>query len=198
MKQNRLLIHTCCAPCLVGIYENIQNNLNEFGLNSMEQVNILWYNINIHPKVEYLKRKSTLKQYLKTVKKKGIFIDEYGIGEFIKVAKNLQDYGYRIRCEYCYKKRLEALYTYAKENGYTQVTTTLLISPYQNHDLIVNICKELENKYNIKFIYKDFRTLFREGQKRAKELGLYRQKYCGCIFSKKEGAKANEKKRIKK
>lgn len=198
MIKNSLLIHSCCAPCLVGVYEYINENPNEFEINSIEDVDILWYNINIHPNKEYQKRKKTLKEYLKLIGKKGIFIDEYGKKEFLEVVKNLENYGYSIRCEYCYYKRLEKLFSYAKENNYDKVTTTLLISPYQKHDLIINICKKLEDKYKVKFIYKDFRPIFRLGQNRAIDLGLYRQKYCGCIFSKKEGGKTNEKKQAKK
>lgn len=181
--NNKLLIHACCAPCLVGVYEYITLNLNEFEINSSENIDILWYNINIQPKSEYEKRKETLKEYLKTINKKTIIIDEYNLQEFCKVAVNTSEYGFIDRCEYCYKKRLEKLFLYASNNGYNSVTTTLLISPYQKHERIISICRELQNKYNIKFIYKDFREFYRKGQLRAKELGLYRQKYCGCVFS---------------
>lgn len=69
------------------------------------------------------------------------------------------------------------------------VTTTLLISPYQKHDKIIEVCKKLEKEHGVKFVYKDYRPYFREGQTKARELGLYRQKFCGCIFSIDEGGK---------
>lgn len=186
--KDKLLIHACCGPCLVGVYENIQENLNEFDIDSMESVDILWYNINIQPRYEYEKRKETLIEYLNTVGKYPIIIDQYNLMEFAKVAMNPEDFGYKLRCEYCYRTRLKKLFEYAKENNYDSVTTTLLISPYQKHDMIIDICKEYEKIYNIKFVYKDFRLYFRQGQQRAKELEIYRQKYCGCIFSIDEGS----------
>jgi len=109
--------------------------------------------------------------------------------EFVKNSINFKELGYSMRCEYCYYSRLDKVFEYAKNNGYTMVTTTLLISPYQKHDKIIDVCKSLAEKYSVKFMYKDFRTLFRQGQNKARELGLYRQKFCGCIFSIDEGGK---------
>lgn len=105
------------------------------------------------------------------------------------MAVGYKDLGYSSRCEYCYTVRLEKVFEYAKQNGYTMVTTTLLISPYQKHDKIIEVCEALSKKYDVKFLYKDYRPMFRAGQLRAKELGLYRQKFCGCIFSIDEGGK---------
>lgn len=73
-----------------------------------------------------------------------------------------------------------------KENGYDAFTTTLLVSPYQNHEAIIEVANELAEKYGIEFVYRDFRVGFREGQAKARELGLYMQKYCGCIFSEQD------------
>lgn len=188
-NNERLLVHACCAPCLVAVYEDIANNLDEFGISSKEDFDIIWYNTNIHPRIEYEKRRETLREYLQIVGKDGIFMDEYNMYEFVKNAVNFKELGFSVRCEYCYYSRLKKVFEYAKENGYTAVTTTLLISPYQKHDKIIEICKRLETETGIKFLYKDFRPLFRQGQNRAKELGLYRQKFCGCIFSIDEGGK---------
>ena len=89
------------------------------------------------------------------------------------------------RCvKYCYRVRLEQTAKYAKENGYDTFSTTLLISPYQNHEALIEVAKTMAEKYGIEFLYRDFREGFREGQNKARELGLYMQKYCGCIFSK--------------
>ena len=87
---------------------------------------------------------------------------------------------------YCYYVRLEQTAKYAKENGYTAFSTTLLVSPYQNHDALVEVAKMMAKKYDIEFLYRDFRVGFREGQAKARELGLYMQKYCGCIFSEED------------
>ena len=187
--NNRLLVHACCGPCLVGVYEDIETNYKEYGLQSMEDIDVMWYNINIHPRAEYDRRKDTLKELLDIKNKKGIFLDEYNLMKWSKSAVNFEEQEYSCRCQFCYTSRLERVFQYANENGYTHVTTTLLISPYQKHDLICEVCKKLEIKYSVKFLYKDFRPLFRSGQARAKEIGLYRQKYCGCIFSIDEGGK---------
>ena len=75
---------------------------------------------------------------------------------------------------------------FAKENGYDAFTTTLFVSPYQQHDKIKKICEEIAHKYDIKFLYRDFRPGFKEGQNKARELELYMQKYCGCVFSEED------------
>ena len=187
--KDKLLVHACCAPCLVAVYEDIENNFTEYNLESIKDMDVIWYNINIHPKHEYEKRKETLKEFLDIKNKQGIFLDEYNLMSWTKDAINFKENGFRLRCEYCYTSRLEKVFEYAKANGYTAVTTTLLISPYQKHDIICDVCNKLAIKHGIKFLYKDFRTMFWAGQHRAKDLGLYRQKYCGCIFSIDEGGK---------
>jgi hypothetical protein len=141
-----------------------------------------WYNPNIHPFIEYKNRLEALKQYSKMIDLEVIYNDIYGLRDFTtNVINDLNN-----RCDYCYRSRLESTAKYAKENGFDAFSTTLLISPYQQHDKIKDICNELSIKYDIKFIYKDFRTNFKEGQNKAREIGLYMQKYCGCIFSEEE------------
>lgn len=112
-----------------------------------------------------------------------IFEEEYGLQSFCKnVIGDLEH-----RCtNYCYRVRLEQTAKYAKEHGYDHITTTLLVSPYQNHEAIIETGKEIANYYGLTFLDRDFRVGFRKGQEKAKELGLYRQKYCGCIFSEEE------------
>ena len=93
---------------------------------------------------------------------------------------------YASRCEMCYDIRLDNVARFASENGYDSICTTLLVSPYQQHDVISRIAKEKASIYGIEFSYYDFRPGFREGQNMARDIGLYRQKYCGCIFSLEE------------
>ena len=88
--------------------------------------------------------------------------------------------------QYCYRIRLEQAAKYAKENGYDAFTTTLLVSPYQDHETLQKVGEEMAEKYDIEFLYRDFRPGFREGQNEARELGLYMQKYCGCVFSEED------------
>jgi predicted adenine nucleotide alpha hydrolase (AANH) superfamily ATPase len=90
------------------------------------------------------------------------------------------------RCYYCYSLRLEAAARLAKKSGFDAFSTTLLYSKRQKHDLIVSIAREASQKHGIDFLYRDFRTGWSEGQRQARELGLYRQQYCGCIYSEME------------
>jgi len=170
----KLLLHTCCAPCSIYCIQKLRED-------DIEPV-VYWYNPNIHPFMEYKARRDTLEQYTKSIGVEAIFEEEYGLRTFCKnVIENLQN-----RCGYCYRARLEKTVQYAKENGYDAFTTTLLISPYQNHEKIIKTGEELEKEYGITFYYKDFRDGFRQGQNKARELGLYMQKYCGCIFSEED------------
>jgi predicted adenine nucleotide alpha hydrolase (AANH) superfamily ATPase len=187
--MEKILVHACCAPCLCAVYEDIENNLKEYNLKSISDFDVIWYNVNIHPKVEYIHRMETLKQFLEFKGKQGIFLDEYNMHNFVENALKFKSLGYVMRCEYCYTVRLEKVFEYASQNGYTAVTTTLLISPYQKHEKIIEVCEKLSQKYGVKFLYKDYRPYFRHGQQIAKDMGLYRQKFCGCIFSIDEGGK---------
>ena len=168
----KLLLHTCCAPCSVYCIDS----LREEGI----EPTVYWYNPNIHPYMEYKARRDCLKEYTKNINVQAIFEENYGLDEFCKnVIGDLEN-----RCSnYCYRVRLEQTAKYAKENGYDSFSTTLLVSPYQKHDVIIKVAEEMAIKYNVKFLYRDFRIGFREGQNKARELGLYMQKYCGCVFS---------------
>ena len=167
----KLLLHTCCAPCSVYCIQKLRKD-------NIEPV-VYWYNPNIHPYMEYKTRRDTLKEYTKSIGIKAIFEENYGLRDFCKNVINDLDN----RCQYCYRIRLERAVQYAKENGYDAFCTTLLISPYQNHEKLKQTGEELEKEYGIHFYYQDFREGFRQGQNEARELGLYMQKYCGCIFS---------------
>ena len=168
----KLLLHTCCAPCSVYCIKSLRKE----GI----EPTVYWFNPNIHPYIEYKTRRDTLKEYTKSINVNAIFEENYGLKEFCKnVVQDLNN-----RCKnYCYPVRLEQTAKYAKENGYTHFSTTLLVSPYQNHDAIIEIAQNIAKKYDIQFLYRDFRVGFREGQNEARELGLYMQKYCGCVFS---------------
>ena len=168
----KLLMHTCCAPCSVYCIDTLRNEKIE--------PTIYWYNPNIHPYMEYKARRDTLKEYTKSIGVKAIFEEDYGLDKFCKnVVNDLEN-----RCvNYCYRVRMEQTVKYAKENGYDAFTSTLFVSPYQKHEELKKLCENLSKKYEIEFVYRDFRVGFREGQAKARELGLYMQKYCGCIFS---------------
>ncbi len=185
--MKKLLIHACCAPCFVYIENDLRNNGLLKDDNTYEKVEYtpIFYNPNIHPKVEYERRKNAFIKFCDMKNLNGIVLDEYDLNGFAKTV--VQDVGenkkYKIRCEYCYYKRLKKVFEYAKEHLYDVVSTTLTISPYQNHDIIKQVGKKLEEEFNIEFRYLDYRGHFREGQKMARELDIYMQKYCGCMFS---------------
>jgi predicted adenine nucleotide alpha hydrolase (AANH) superfamily ATPase len=169
------LLHTCCAPCSVKCIDSLaEENIRPA---------LFWYNPNIHPFTEYRERRDTLVKFAADSGLELLSDDEYGLRLFLRnmLADKAPE-----RCAYCYRLRLEKTAARAAEENYDWFSTTLLISPYQNHDLIRSIGEELGKIYGIKFLYRDFRPLFRAGQSKARELGLYMQKYCGCIFSEEE------------
>ena len=167
-------MHTCCAPCSIMCIETLRNEDIE--------PTLYWYNPNIHPFTEYKNRKNTLVEYAKQIACELIINNEYGLRKFISgIFPNFDN-----RCAFCYQIRLEETAKFAKENGYTHFTTTLLVSPYQNHGLIIKVAKEMAEKYGVEFLYRDFRPYFKEGQQKAREKELYMQKYCGCVFSEEE------------
>jgi len=170
----KLLLHICCAPCSVACIGNLRGE-------GIEPTGF-WYNPNIHPVREYRKRKNTLIEYARMVSLRLIIENEYGLRQFINHVYP----DYKARCAYCYACRMEETARYAAENGYDAFSTTLLISPYQKHELIKTTGEKMAAKYGTEFLYRDFRPYFQEGQEKAREAGLYRQQYCGCIFSEED------------
>lgn len=167
-----LLLHTCCAPCSVYCIDSLRKENIE--------PTVYWYNPNIHPYMEYKARRDCLKEYTKSIEINAIFEEDYGLDEFCKNVSNALN----TRCvNYCYPVRLRKTFEYAKQNGFDSVSTTLLYSIYQKHDFIKAYCEKLAKEYGIEFLYRDFRDGFWVGHDKARELGLYMQKYCGCIFS---------------
>ena len=147
---------------------------------------LFWYNPNIHPFTEYQNRKESLERLAREAGLLLIRKDEYGLRAFIKATfPDIEEAG-RKRCAICYRERLERTAAVALENGYDAFSTTLLISPYQDHETLKTIAALLMEQYGVQFLYRDYRPCFREGQRIAREKGFYMQKYCGCIFSEEE------------
>lgn len=177
----KLLLHVCCAPCSSYVLTYLCDYFD---------ITILYYNPNISPIEEYNKRLNEAKRLIKELNKDNIHIMEcdYENEEFEKIAKGLEDAPEGgIRCRKCYKLRIEKAAQFAKENNFDYFTTTLTISPLKNSQVLNQIGRELEEKYNINYLYSDFKK--REGYKTSiilsKKYNLYRQNYCGCIYSKK-------------
>lgn len=170
----KTLLHICCAPCSIACIEQ----LREDGIEPTG----LWYNPNIHPFTEYRARRNTLVDYAKSIGLELVVENEYGLRTFVQAVCNDIDH----RCSYCYRCRLEETAKYAVAHGFDSFTTTLLISPYQNRDLLCQTGEALAQQTGLRFLPYDFRPRFREGQQKARGLGLYMQKYCGCIFSEED------------
>lgn len=157
-----MILHTCCAPCALKCVEALRAE----GI----EPTLLWDNFNIHPYTEYNSRLESLKRFAEDEKLELIIGGGYGLRGFLNGTPDKPE-----RCGRCYRARLQ------NAARYGAFSTTLLISPYQNHELLREIGESLGN-----FVYRDFRPLFREGQRLARERGFYMQKYCGCIFSEEE------------
>jgi predicted adenine nucleotide alpha hydrolase (AANH) superfamily ATPase len=167
-------MHICCGPCT--IYP-----LKELRIQGHEVVGV-FYNPNIHPYQEYQKRRQTLNDYAAMAFLNVIWSENYPMEEFIRnIAFKEKE-----RCAYCLLARLKYTAELAIQEKYDGFTTTLLYSKYQKHDLIREIGENLSRELRIIFYYQDFRVGWPEGVKISKELGLYRQPYCGCIYSEKE------------
>lgn len=185
-KEKTLLLHACCAPCSSAVIETLGN---------IFKITILYYNPNITDEVEYKKRLNEIHEFIKKFKTKyeiTILDGRYNPNEFFDIAKGLENEKERgRRCYKCYSLRLEETAKIAKEKGFDYFTTTLSLSPYKNSNWINEIGKNLNDKYNINFLYSDFKK--KNGYKRSielsKEYNLYRQDYCGCIYSKRDSKK---------
>ena len=182
-KKPKLLLHACCAPCSSYVLEYLSEYF---------EITIYYYNPNIHPEKEYIRRRDELIKFLNEFKLKNkvnLVEETYNSFEYFDEIKGLEKLGEKSeRCYKCYKFRMEKAVKYAKDNNFDYFTTTLSISPHKNSDWINEIGSILENKYSIKYLYSDFKK--KNGYKRSlelsKEYGLYRQDYCGCIYSKQE------------
>lgn len=177
----KLLLHTCCAPCSVYCIKSLRKE----GI----EPTLYWYNPNIHPYAEYKARRDCLREYAELVNVELLEDDAYGLDDFVcntydKISTRCQ--------EYCYPKRLRQAFEFAKSEGFDAITTTLLYSIYQKHDFIKDLMMSLSAEYGIEFVYRDFRKGWQEGQDEARRIGLYMQKYCGCVFSEEESGIGRE------
>lgn len=159
----KILLHTCCGPCTT--YTNEWLAENNFAVTGF------FYNPNIQPQDEYEKRLAAMKSYADQVQLTVL----YEAKDTTTQAKN---------CPQCYQVRLLKTAQIAKQQGFDCFSTTLLISPYQKHDLLKELAQKIGDEIGVKFYYNDFRVGFRKSQQMARDLKLYRQKYCGCLVSK--------------
>ena len=173
MNEN-LLLHACCGPCAEYPLEVL---IDREGLKPL----LYFYNPNIHPRVEWRRR---LQNLLLVAEKRGLscLVEPDFAQEAWTNYDPVQNNGVS-RCQMCYQTRLAQTAAKAKALGIAQFTTTLLVSPYQDHAELIRQGEAAARLHGVEFLSRDFRPGFREGQKQAKEDGLYRQKYCGCLPS---------------
>ncbi|HLA50458.1 MAG TPA: epoxyqueuosine reductase QueH [Thermodesulfovibrionia bacterium] len=203
----KILLHICCSSCALYPVKIIREEGHDF--------TGFWFNPNIQPYEEYELRLNSLKALADRWRIDMIYnteetiqnpplppfakggnsgsptLEKGDIGGFLDENHKLKVENFQIskrpeRCTSCYKMRLEKTAEEAQRQGFDAFSTTLLISPYQDFEQIISIGSELAEKHNVIFYFRDFRQYFREAMAYAKEMGLYRQKYCGCIYSREE------------
>ena len=190
-EGSTLLMHACCAPCSSACLERLGNYFD---------ISILYYNPNITDKDEYLKRVEEIKKFISGFKTKypiKLIEGRYDPKEFFEIAKGLEDEPERgKRCFKCYKLRLEETAKVAEEKEFDYFCTTLTLSPYKNATWLNEIGEDLNNNYNSTYLYSDFKK--KNGYKRSielsKEFDLYRQDYCGCVYSLRDEIERKKKK----
>ncbi len=185
-EKPTLLLHSCCAPCSSAVLEQ---------LSEIFEITLFFYNPNIYPESEFVFRFEELGRLLKEMNLEHIEIDAlpYDNAEFESIAKGLEDLPEGgERCRGCYRLRLEKSIEYARKKGFDYVTTTLSISPHKNAQWLNEIGLELGEKYGVRYLCSDFKK--GDGYKRScalsAEYNLYRQNYCGCVYSKRMAEKA--------
>ena len=181
-EGTKLLLHACCAPCSSAVLEKLANFF---------EITIYYYNPNISDKKEYDKRVNELKRFVSefnTKYKVKVLEGEYEPEVFNEIVKGMEDLPEKSkRCYYCYELRIKDTARVAEKLNYPYFTTTLSLSPHKNANWINEIGKNQEKEFETTFLYSDFKK--EEGYKRSielsKEYNLYRQDYCGCIYSKR-------------
>lgn len=179
-----LLLHVCCAPCSSGVIDRIVKHF---------KITVLFYNPNISEKEEYLKRKEEFIKFNKAAKYNLNIIDcEHLSNDFLRATKGLENEPEGgLRCTECFKLRLNKTAQIAKKLHFDYFTTTLTVSPYKNSDLLNELGQEIGEKYGVKYLLSDFKKKngYLNSILNSEKFGLYRQDYCGCIYSKLEREK---------
>jgi len=181
-----LLLHVCCGPCLIYPARQLRNQNIAFSG--------YFFNPNIHPYQEFRKRLNTAIEYSRENNIDLIVDRDYGLKMFLRSIV----FNENKRCSLCYNLRLESTAKKAVESGFTLFSTTLLYSKYQNHKDLKQQGDKISQKYSVPFFYNDFREGWQQGIDASIEAGLYRQNYCGCIYSEQERFDNRYKKHIKK
>lgn len=178
-----ILLHACCAPCLVGPYQSLAGEGN--------QAAAFFFNPNVMPYREFRARLTAFKEYAAARHIPAICDENYSLEP---ILRRFLDRGDVPRCRICYDIRLRETARMAAEKGFDAFTTTLLVSPYQDHKAVCEAASAAADQFHVKFHYADWRPIFAQAHEEAKAQGLYMQTYCGCIFSEEERYRRREKK----
>ena len=170
----KLLLHACCGPCACYPAKALSGQGVDFTL--------LYYNPNIHPYKEFKHRLSALRELAEKQDYRLIIDKTYPLEECVKGMLEEPV----VRCGFCYRMRLRYAAKFAADHGFTAFSTTLLYSPYQKHELIVRAATAAAEEFGVDFYYQDWRPYYQEGVDISLALGLYRQPYCGCVFSERD------------
>lgn len=170
----KLLLHICCAPCSIYSWEYFSG--------AGYSLQGYFFNPNIHPYREFARRLKTLRTLGQSENWPVIFNETYPLEYFLRLTIDAE----AERCRCCYEMRLGETARYAKELGITNISTSLLLSPYQKHEMLKSAGERAADRAGVKFVYADLRPGFAQSMRKAKDYDLYRQDYCGCIFSERD------------
>jgi len=169
--MKKLLVHVCCAHCAAYTVEYWRQQGWEVGG--------FWYNPNIHPYTEHQSRLESMKTLAREIDLPLIVAGGYAMPEYFRQVAGHEEE----RCRYCFDLRLLLTAETARENGFDAFTTTLLISPHQKHDIIQEIGNKIAVEHGPEFLYADLRKRYSDSRHITKPMDLYRQQYCGCVYS---------------
>ena len=171
--KGKILLHICCAPCATAVLENLRSDGYD--------VTGFFYNPSIHPWKEFKRRLEALKEWAPSVDLPFVYQDDYPLENNIRMLLDGEN-----RCFSCFLDRMEKTAEQASENGIKLFTSTLSVSPYQNHELLMDAGEKASRLDGVEFLYRDFRSSYRRSIELSREAGIYRQPYCGCVFSERD------------
>lgn len=187
-SETTLVLHACCGPCTIEPYDALATQY--------ERVIVVYYNPNIHPAEEYQRRRDVLATYA----------HEHGI-EFVELEYDPAEWHERVgvfgddresRCYACYQLRLSRVAQWCAQLGHPALSTTLTVSPYQDPSAISRAGESAAAPDSLTYVARDFRERYPEATRRSREMGMYRQNYCGCVFSEAEAASDRERRRAER
>jgi predicted adenine nucleotide alpha hydrolase (AANH) superfamily ATPase len=171
VRKDSILVHSCCAHCTAYTVDYWQGRGYE--------VSAFWYNPNIHPYIEHQHRLVAIRSFARKIALPLIVTEGYDMIDYLRQVIGNEGQ----RCQYCFNLRLAKTAETASKMGFGAFTTTLLISPHQKHDLLCEIGNNLAKEKSVDFLYADLRKRYSDSRRMTKGLDLYRQQYCGCVYS---------------